>query len=87
VAFSFAAALAEETGAPWVAVLGYGSAAMVGWSRVYEDRHWTSDVVAGSLIGIAAGRGTVRFLRLRSEGGVPAMALVPGGIVVRIATD
>lgn len=86
VVFSLAAALAEETGEPWVAVLGYGGAALVGWSRVYDDKHWTSDVVAGALIGVAAGGGTVRLLRERAAGTAPEVELVPGGIAIRIPT-
>jgi membrane-associated phospholipid phosphatase len=86
VAFSLAAALAEETGEPWVAVLGYGSAALVGWSRVYDDKHWTSDVVAGALIGIAGGRGMVRLLREQMDGTPPELTIAPGWIAVRIPT-
>ncbi|HET7460039.1 MAG TPA: phosphatase PAP2 family protein, partial [Longimicrobium sp.] len=45
VAFSLAASISEEARRPWVTVATYGTATLVGWSRVYEDRHWTSDVV------------------------------------------
>lgn len=37
---------------PWVGVMGYASAAMVGSLRVINKRHWVSDVVAGAGIGI-----------------------------------
>lgn len=87
VAFSLAAALAEETGEPWVAVVGYGGAVLVGWSRVYDDKHWTSDVVAGALIGIAGGRGMVRLLRARGAGPAPEVSVAPGWIAVRIPTS
>ena len=83
VAFSLAAALAEETGEPWVAAAGYGGAALVGWSRVYENKHWTSDVVAGALIGIAGGRGAVRFLR-RPGAEAPQVSVAPGWVAVRV---
>jgi membrane-associated phospholipid phosphatase len=81
VAFSLAAGLAEETGDRRVAALAYGAAAAVAWSRIYDDKHWTSDVVGGSLLGAAAGRGTVRLLR-----GSPAASLAagPGGVTVRV---
>jgi membrane-associated phospholipid phosphatase len=84
VAFSLAAGLAEETREPVVAVLAYSAAGLVGWSRVYEGKHWTSDVVAGSLVGIFAGRGTVRLLR-RGEGRAPALSVGPGHVAVRVA--
>jgi membrane-associated phospholipid phosphatase len=85
VAFSLASAVSEEARTPWVTALAYGGAAAVAWSRVYEDKHWTSDVAAGALIGIVAGRGTVRLLhRPRGEGDPPTVAFGPGGIAVRI---
>lgn len=36
----------------WISVSGYAMASMIGVSRVYNDRHWVSDVVAGAGIGI-----------------------------------
>ena len=82
VAFSLASAVAEEARSPWVTALAYGGAAAVAWSRVYEDKHWTSDVTAGALIGIVAGRGAVRLLR--RAGTKPAVTLAPGVAAVRI---
>lgn len=83
VAFSLASAVSEEARRPWVTALAYGGAAAVAWSRVYEDKHWASDVTAAALIGIVAGRGTVRLLH--RAGGAPAVAIAPGGIAVRIS--
>ncbi len=37
---------------PWISVGGYAMGALIGASRVYNDRHWVSDVVAGAGIGI-----------------------------------
>jgi membrane-associated phospholipid phosphatase len=82
VAFSLASAVSEEARSPWVTALAYGGAAAVAWSRVYEDKHWTSDVTAGALIGILAGRGTVRLLH--RAGAEPAVAIGPGVAAVRI---
>jgi membrane-associated phospholipid phosphatase len=84
VAFSLASALSEEARTPWVTALAYGGAAAVAWSRVYEDKHWASDVTAGALIGMVAGRGTVRLLHRGGEGQAPAVALAPGIVAVRI---
>jgi undecaprenyl-diphosphatase len=79
-----------------VRALTYGGAALVGWSRVYDGRHWTSDVVAGALTGAATSRWTVRMLHARrtasqsSEDAAPrgspvTIAPLPGGVMVSIA--
>lgn len=82
VAFSLAAAIAEEAGRPWVTALTYGTAGMVGWSRMYEDRHWASDVVGGAILGTAVSRATVRLLhRSREE---PRVAISPAGISIAL---
>ena len=36
----------------WISVGGYGTAAFVGIARVYNNKHWVSDVVAGAGVGI-----------------------------------
>lgn len=41
---------------PWVAVLGYLIAAGTGYLRIYNNRHWFSDVVAGAAIGYGSAR-------------------------------
>lgn len=53
-AFAGAEILRREYGAeyPWVGVAGYGVATGVGLMRIYNNRHWTSDVLAGAGIGI-----------------------------------
>jgi membrane-associated phospholipid phosphatase len=51
LAFATATALDRETRAGWVPLVAYPLAALVGWSRVRDDQHWTSDVVAGAALG------------------------------------
>ena len=41
---------------PWYGVAGYGVAATTGIYRVYNNRHWLTDVVAGAGIGIISVR-------------------------------
>ena len=60
-AFVFASAMTAEA-AHWmperarlVGIVLYGGAIADGVSRVYRDTHWPSDVVAGALVGTAAG--------------------------------
>lgn len=69
-AFAFASAMASEaaTWTPrwhWVAPAGYSAAALVALARMYDDKHWASDVVLGAGIGVVAGKATVRFNHAR----------------------
>jgi len=70
-AFAAAAALTAETvrrhpDARWlVGVPAYGAASLVGWSRMFDNRHWASDVVAGAGFGTLAGVAVVRYQHTR----------------------
>jgi membrane-associated phospholipid phosphatase len=66
-AFALAAAVAAESRRPWVTAAAYGTAALVGWSRVHDDAHWASDVVAGALVGTSASLTTVEWLQRRRD--------------------
>ena len=35
----------------WVPIVAYSTASLVGLSRIYQNAHWTSDVLAGAAIG------------------------------------
>jgi membrane-associated phospholipid phosphatase len=69
-AFAAASAVTAETSRWWPALtyfgIGpvlYGGAAAVGLSRMYNNRHWASDVIMGAAIGTFAGLKVVRFSR------------------------
>jgi membrane-associated phospholipid phosphatase len=51
VAAALAASLDRETTTPLVPLLAYPAVGLVCWSRVHDDQHWVSDVVAGALLG------------------------------------
>ena len=55
-AFMAATMLHQEYGwrSPWFSIGGYTAAAITGVSRICNNRHWLSDVVAGAGIGIGA---------------------------------
>jgi membrane-associated phospholipid phosphatase len=67
-AFSIAAVFAEEYGTnTYVPPIAYGVATLVGLSRVYDDKHWTSDVFFGAAIGYVVGKAVVRYHTLQSD--------------------
>src|SRR5205085_1994320 len=37
---------------PWIPVAGYAVAAATGYMRLYNNKHWASDVFAGAAIGV-----------------------------------
>jgi len=45
----------------YVAPAMYGGAMLIAASRMYDDRHWASDVIVGAAIGIVSGRKIVRY--------------------------
>ena len=65
--FAAAAAVVTETNRWWpnstwyIGPLMYGGASLIGLSRMYNNKHWASDVITGALIGSFAGRKIVRY--------------------------
>ncbi|MDD2367443.1 MAG: phosphatase PAP2 family protein [Desulfuromonadaceae bacterium] len=61
-AFSVASVIAEEYGAnPLIPPLAYGLATLTSLSRVYDNKHWASDVFLGGAIGYFVGKAVVRY--------------------------
>ena len=67
-AFTAAAALTEHYTEPWVQYTAYGVATLVGLSRLEQNAHWTSDVLAGALIGTTLGKLVTRMNQKRRFG-------------------
>lgn len=65
--FAAAAAVVSETDRWWpdatwyVAPVMYAGATLIGVSRMYNNKHWASDVVMGAAIGTFAGLKVVRY--------------------------
>ncbi len=55
-AFGFAASLAEDVHPLWAKIGLYALATGTAWSRVYNNQHWTSDVIAGAIVGISSAK-------------------------------
>jgi len=82
--FAVAHVLASRTESLPVKILCYAAAGFVGFSRLYKDRHWASDVLLGAAIGGLAGDSVVRYYHLKkgefavaplSIDGTPSLAL------------
>jgi membrane-associated phospholipid phosphatase len=79
VAFSLASGIDQETSARWVPYVVYPLAGLVGWSRLRDNRHWTSDVIAGALLGTWTTR---KFQRMTRGGQSLSLGVTPGGATV-----
>jgi membrane-associated phospholipid phosphatase len=87
-AFAVASAVTAETAHWWprgkwlVGPVMYGGATMVGLSRMFNNAHWGSDVVAGAAIGTFSGLKVVRYNyrhpKNRVERALLAMKTLPG---------
>ena len=74
LAFAAATVLDRETASRWVPWVAYPVAGLVGWSRLYDDEHWLSDVVAGAAVGFWVAGKTEDYMR-RREGAGPSIGL------------
>jgi membrane-associated phospholipid phosphatase len=70
MAFSLAAGLDRETRGPWVPCLAYSAATITAWSRVRDQQHWPTDVLAGAVLGVWASGKFDRVVRHEWNGRV-----------------
>ncbi len=56
MAFALATGVADEVRRTPVTILLYGAATLNAWSRVNDNRHWVSDVLAGALVGVTSAK-------------------------------
>jgi membrane-associated phospholipid phosphatase/VanZ family protein len=54
--FAMASVMASASKSPLTALASYAAATFVGFSRIYQDKHWASDVLLGAAIGELCGR-------------------------------
>jgi membrane-associated phospholipid phosphatase len=90
-AFAAAGAVTSETSGWWPEtrwVIGpvlFTGAALTGASRMYDNRHWASDVIVGAGIGTFAGLKVVRYVNAHPDNRVDKLLLTaslvptPGG--------
>ena len=97
--FAFAAVITSETARMWprsrpfVAPILYTLAVLPGIARVYQEKHWASDVVMGAAIGSFAGWKVVRYNHShpgnRLDRWLLGASVIPvdGGVAVAVALD
>lgn len=71
VAFAAATVFAlEYKDKPWVPVLSYTAASLIGLSRITENKHWLTDIIAGAALGYLTGQKVVnnyhRYAQIRN---------------------
>jgi membrane-associated phospholipid phosphatase len=82
-AFAFASSLTRETqfwaphAAFYVGTVFYGGASLIGLSRMYNNAHWASDVMAGAAIGTLVGLKVVKYTHSNPGNGIDR-ALIKG---------
>jgi membrane-associated phospholipid phosphatase len=78
-AFAMASAISMHAESPWVGAGAYGLATLVGLSRLETRDHFSSDVLAGALLGTGIGRVVVRLNRAKGPagGGQAGLRVVP----------
>lgn len=55
-AFAMASVLASQSNNSLAQLFYYSTATFVGFSRLYKDKHWASDIILGAVIGELCGR-------------------------------
>jgi membrane-associated phospholipid phosphatase len=70
-AFAAATVFAMEyKNTKWVPVLSYSAASLIALSRITENKHWTTDILVGSVLGYFSGRHIVdnyhRYAKLKA---------------------
>lgn len=69
----------------WVPVLAYSLATLGGAERIYDNRHWSSDVLLGAVVGTATGlflckqweKESIRFFPVANNGGAGLGMVIP----------
>jgi membrane-associated phospholipid phosphatase len=96
-AFAASAAAVEEIrlrspqSVRWAGPLLYGAATIPGFTRLYLNKHWASDIAAGSFLGAMLGIKTVRYAHSRPRTKLDRFMLgvsvtpAPGGAQVSFA--
>lgn len=91
IAFSLAASVSAYYDDPlYLALPLYTIASLTAWQRIYDQKHWPSDVIMGGLMGVFIGRKIARWQKERGGRISIAPCLIPNtriGLAMRIPLD
>jgi membrane-associated phospholipid phosphatase len=82
-AFAFASTLTRETQFWWphsgfyIGTVFYGGATLMGVSRIYNNQHWASDVIAGAAIGTLIGLKVVKYTHSNPDNSLDKRLIKP----------
>ena len=83
VAFALATGVSDEIHSTPVTIALYGAATLTGWSRLNDNRHWLSDVLAGAAVGVTSAKLMNGHWRVFGITG-PRFLLSPGTVGVNL---
>lgn len=81
--FAIASVIATSYDAWWIKTLSYSCATLSGLSRIYDNRHWASDVFVGALIGWWVGHSLAKNPNALQWGAVGGQDYFLGTLSVR----
>lgn len=85
-AFTLAAVISENYSETWIDVAAYGMATLVAIGRTYHDKHFTSDVITGAVIGTLVGKSVVAHNKdLRGNNLSVTPVISQGSVGIQIA--
>ena len=79
--FAMASVLAATAESTLAKASYYAAATFVGFSRIYQDKHWASDVVLGAALGELCGRVATRFHAEQERSKVTVAPIATGNSV------
>ena len=77
-AFAVASVIAADYSETWVKIVAYGCASLVGAARIEQNAHFTSDVVAGAIIGTLVGRSVTAHNNTSKPSAFSVIPLIDG---------
>jgi membrane-associated phospholipid phosphatase len=64
----------------------YAMPVIVGWSRIYDNAHWSSDILLGSVLGIATAEAVIKYYsKIKKDNTQTGLTILPTGNGISLA--